>query len=104
MIRNYKPGMTPGEFLLQEVIKPLKLSVTALAQELKVPPNRLYLIISGKRELTTDTALRLGKYFDTGPEMWLYLQMRYDIFCAMSYWNDEEQTIPSFGKDVSFKG
>ena len=93
MLRNYKPGMSPGEFLLKEVIKPLKLSITGLAQELRVPPNRLYLIISGKRELTTDTALRLGKFFGTGPEMWLYLQMKFNIHVSWSYLKKEGQEI-----------
>lgn len=100
MLRNYRSGMTPGEFLLGEVIKPLKLSVTRLAQELRVPPNRLYLIINGKRELTTDTALRLGKYFNTGPEMWLYLQMKYNIHNASSYWGEEEKEIRQFNGSI----
>lgn len=68
-----------GSYLISEVLNPLGLSVTQLAEAIHVPANRLYQIINGDRELTTDTAVRLGCYFGTGPEMWLYLQMQSDL-------------------------
>ena len=81
-------GVAPGSYLLEEVIKPLGLSIMNLAKDIKVPPNRLYQIINGSRELTPDTALRLGHYFGTGPEMWLYLQMKHDLIRAEEKWVD----------------
>lgn len=67
----------PGDVLLEDIIKPLKLSIPKLAEALKVPANRIYAIINGKRDITHDTAFRLGKFFETGPEFWLALQQRY---------------------------
>ena len=69
---------SPGKILLEELIQPLKLSIPKLAELIQVPPNRLYAIINGKREISGDTAYRLGKFFETGPEFWLALQQRYN--------------------------
>ena len=68
-----------GRYLADNVLLPLEMSVTELADGICVPANRLYQIMKGDRELTTDTAVRLGHYFGTGPEMWLYLQMQADL-------------------------
>ncbi|MCE3224244.1 MAG: plasmid maintenance system antidote protein family [Nitrospira sp.] len=58
------------------------MSPRTLAEIIAVPPNRLYQIISGKRELTADTALRLARYFGTSDEFWLNLQKLYDLDLA----------------------
>ena len=55
------------------------MSINALAREIAVPPNRISEIVSGKRSITADTALRLGKYFGVSPEIWLGLQADYDL-------------------------
>ena len=89
-------GMSPGEYLQKKVIEPLGLSIQTLASDINVPANRLYQILRNERDLTTDTALRLGKYFGTGPEMWLYLQMNYDIKEYLPVWVDESRHIHSF--------
>jgi addiction module HigA family antidote len=60
-------------------MKPLGVSINALAREIAVPPNRISEIVSGKRSITADTALRLGKYFGVSPEIWLGLQADYDL-------------------------
>lgn len=73
------PPITPGEILAEEFLEPLGISQTRLARDLNVPPNRINQIINGKREITTDTALRLGKFFGIEPEFWLNLQMRYNM-------------------------
>ena len=57
----------------------MKISQNQLAKEIKVPPNRINQIINGKREITADTALRLGLYFGMEPEFWLNLQVRYNM-------------------------
>lgn len=72
----------PGEILLEEFMKPLGVSINALAREIAVPPNRISDIVNGKRAITADTALRLGKYFAVSPETWLGLQADYDLRIA----------------------
>jgi addiction module HigA family antidote len=72
----------PGEILLEEFMKPMGVSINALAREIAVPPNRVSDIVNGKRSITADTALRLGKYFGVSPEVWLGLQVEYDLRVA----------------------
>lgn len=69
----------PGEVLREEYLLPLGLSARALAKELDVPPNRLTEIMRGTRDVTADTAIRLGRYFGTDPRFWLNLQAAYDL-------------------------
>ena len=69
----------PGEVLLEEFLKPMKLSQNRLALSIGVPPRRINEIVLGKRSITADTALRLGRYFDMSPQFWLGLQMDYDL-------------------------
>lgn len=73
------PPITPGEILLEEFLEPMGISQAKLARDINVPPNRVNQIIHGKREISTDTALRLGKYFNIEPEFWLNLQMRFNM-------------------------
>jgi addiction module HigA family antidote len=72
----------PGEVLYEEFMKPLGVSINALAREISVPPNRVSDIVNGKRSITADTALRLGKYFGVSPEVWLGLQADYELRIA----------------------
>ena len=72
----------PGEILEEEFMKPLGLSANQLARDIDVPPGRISEIINGKRSISADTALRLGKYFSVSPEIWLNLQADYDIRVA----------------------
>jgi addiction module HigA family antidote len=72
----------PGEVLAEEFLKPLGLSATALAQALRVPPNRITSIVGGQRAVTGDTALRLARYFGTSAEMWINLQAMHDLSSA----------------------
>jgi addiction module HigA family antidote len=71
--------ITPGEILWEEFMKPLEISQSQIARDLDVTSGRINDIIHGKREITTDTALRLSKYFDTSPEFWLNLQTDFSI-------------------------
>jgi len=68
----------PGEILADELAE-LKVSASELAREIHVPPNRITQILAGKRAITAETALRLGKWFGTGPHIWLNLQHTYDL-------------------------
>ncbi len=69
----------PGEILLEEFLKPLGLSQYRIARDLSVPPRRINEIVHGKRGISADTALRLGRYFGTSARFWLNLQARYDL-------------------------
>jgi antitoxin HigA-1 len=69
----------PGEILREEYLVPLGLSARALAKQLDVPANRLTEIMRGTRDVTADTAIRLGRYFGTDPRFWLNLQVAYDL-------------------------
>jgi addiction module HigA family antidote len=78
MAKKLSP-ITPGDVLLEEFLRPMGISQNQLARDIKVPANRVSQIIHGKREITSDTALRLGKYFGIEPEFWLNLQVRYNM-------------------------
>lgn len=71
----------PGEILADELHE-LNISAAELARILHVPTNRITQILNGKRALTADTALRLGRWFGTGAEMWMNLQKSYELRLA----------------------
>ncbi|MGC9197137.1 MAG: HigA family addiction module antitoxin [Syntrophobacteraceae bacterium] len=78
----------PGEILFKDFIKPLGISQTRLALSIKVPPRRINEIVLGKRRISADTAIRLGRYFSTSPHFWLGLQMDYDVCVAQNRLGD----------------
>ena len=81
---NHKkmPPLHPGEILLEEFLKPMKLSQNKLALDIRVPPRRINEIVHGKRRITSDTALRLARYFNMSAQFWMGLQMDYDLDVA----------------------
>ena len=81
MARKLKP-VHPGEILREEFMRPLGLSMNKLALDLRVPVTRIAEIVHQRRAITTDTALRLGRYFKTTPVFWMNLQVRYDLEVA----------------------
>ena len=74
--------ITPGDILLEEFLKPMEITQSQLAKDINVPANRVSQLIHCKREITADTALRLGRYFGIEPEFWLNLQSRYNMKMA----------------------
>ena len=72
----------PGEILPEEFLKPMDLSQNRLALDIHVPARRINEIVLGKRRITADTALRLGRFFGNSPQFWLGLQMDYDLDVA----------------------
>lgn len=78
------PPIHPGETILEDFMKPLKLSANRLAIELHVPVTRINDIVHGRRSITADTALRLARYFRMSPEFWINLQAHYDLEKAMA--------------------
>jgi antitoxin HigA-1 len=69
----------PGEMLREEFLTPLNLSQNALAMRIRVPATRIGEIVKGKRAITPDTALRLGRFFGNSPEFWMNLQQMHDL-------------------------
>lgn len=81
-----------GEFLADE-LEEIGMTRTELARQIDVPPDRISQIIHGKRDLTADTALRLGRFFGTGPELWLSLQKTYELDKAKTELGNKIQKI-----------
>ena len=79
MKRSKLPPVHPGEVLLEEFLKPFDISQYRLAKSMSVPPRRVNEIVLGKRSVSADTALRLGRYFGTSEQFWLNLQNEYDL-------------------------
>ncbi len=73
------PPIHPGEILLEEFLEPMKISQYRLAKDISVSPRRINEIVHGKRAITADTALRLGRFFGMSPQFWLNLQTRFDL-------------------------
>lgn len=73
------PNIHPGEVLKEEFLLPLEISQYRLAKSIGVPQPRIGEIVSGKRAITADTALRLARYFGTSPGFWAGLQADYDF-------------------------
>jgi antitoxin HigA-1 len=82
MFKNGMRPIHPGEILLEDYIKPMKVSVHALAIALHVPYSRLREIVDGNRGVSADTALRLERYFGSEAQGWLNLQSAYDLRVA----------------------
>ncbi len=85
----------PGEILVEDFMKPLGLTANRLALELRVAPHRIYQLVHCARSITSDTALRLGRYFGTTAAFWMNLQTRYDLDVA------EDRSAQKILRDVT---
>ena len=83
----------PGEILGDE-LEEINLSAAELARNLNVPANRISQIIAGKRNISADTALRLGRYFGTTPDFWMNLQKTYELDLARADVDGEIERLP----------
>ena len=81
-IPTHRPPTHPGEMLLEEFLKPLELTQTELAERLGVSYPRVNELVHGKRDMTPDTALRLERLFGVEAQLWLNLQLRWDLYHA----------------------
>lgn len=72
----------PGEVLMEDFINGFGITQNKLAVSIGVPPRRINEIVHGKRAITADTALRLGRYFGIDPQFWLNLQSHYELELA----------------------
>ena len=78
----------PGVYL-KELLNELKISQYRLARDLGVPAMRINHVVHGKRPVTAELALRLGRYFDQSPRYWLNLQSRYDMDIAEDFLSEQ---------------
>ncbi len=92
-LKNGMRPIHPGEILREEYLAPLGMSANALAHVLNVPANRVSGILSGRRAVTADTALRLGRALGTTPTFWQNLQAAYDLRVAEGESGSDLRTI-----------
>ena len=83
----------PGEILSDE-LEAIGLTAKRLADVIEVPPNRLYQLLAGKRNVTADTALRLSRYFGMSADFWMNLQSAYELDLARQQVGKAIQRIP----------
>lgn len=76
------PPVHPGEILMEDFLNGFGITQDILATSIGVPPRRVNEIVHGKRAITADTALRLGRYFGIDPQFWLNLQTHYELRLA----------------------
>ena len=81
----------PGEILFEEFLKPMGISQNRLAIDIRVPARRINEIVLKKRRISTDTALRLAKFFNMSPQFWLGMQMDYDLDVAQDILSEKIQ-------------
>lgn len=87
-----RTAIHPGEILADELAE-LGVSAAELARLIHVPANRISQILAGKRNISADTALRLGRWFGTGPQLWLNLQQAYELDIARQELGDDLTAI-----------
>ncbi|MCG6195155.1 HigA family addiction module antitoxin [Leptospira sp. FAT2] len=87
-MKKWTKNPHPGDILSEEFLKPLGLSAYQLYKDTGIPQSRLSEIIHGKRNISANYALKLGKYFDLPPQFWLGLQNDFDLM-------EEERKIQS---------
>ena len=93
MAHSILPPIHPGEILREEYLGPLSMSAGALAKALGVPRTRIERLVAGHTRVTTDTALRLGKFFRTSPQFWMNMQSGYDLKIEAEAKRDEIAAI-----------
>lgn len=82
MSEKLYPPIHPGEILMEDFINGFGITQNKLAVSIGVPPRRINEIVHGKRSITADTALRLGRYFGVSAQFWLNLQTRFELELA----------------------
>lgn len=99
MAKRDFPPIHPGEILLAEFLEPLGISQYRLAKDIGVTPRRINEIVHGRRAITADTALRLGRYFSMEAQFWLNLQSHYDMEVALETLEDRlEKEVHPFSR------
>lgn len=81
-IPTHRQPTHPGEMLLEEFLTPMGLTQRDLADGIRVPYQRVNELVNGRRGITPSTAVRLAKFFGTTPDLWMNLQLRWDLYHA----------------------
>jgi addiction module HigA family antidote len=87
-------NITPGEILLEEFLKPLKITAYRLSKDTEMPATRVSQILKGNRRITADTALRLSQYFGNSADFWLGIQDEFDLREEVQRIKDQLDRIP----------
>ena len=95
-----RPAIHPGEILGDE-LKEIGVSPTEFARQINVPHNRIFQLIAGKRNITADTALRLGHWYKNSADFWMNLQTAYDLRVAASTVGAEIEAVPVISDGVA---
>ena len=97
------PPIHPGEILREDFMQPLGLSMNKLALDLHVPVTRIAEIVHERRSITPDTALRLGRYFNTTARFWLNAQSAYDLEVAQDQLQRavQREVLPHLGGNLA---
>ncbi len=93
MTEKKLPPIHPGEILLEEFLRPRKITPYRLARAIRVDPRRIHAIIHGQRAITPGTALRLSRFFGMSEEFWMNLQARYDLEVEKDLHGDEIEKV-----------
>lgn len=81
-VPTHREPTHPGNMLLEEFLKPMRLSQQDLAREIHAPYQRVNELVNRRRGITPSTALRLARFFGNSPSFWLNLQLRWDLYHA----------------------
>ena len=94
-----RPPVHPGEVLREDVLPALRLSVSEAARRLGVSRQQLHRVLACTHPITTDMALRIGKFAGNGPELWLRMQQAYDLWYAENRMKNELSRIETVAPD-----
>lgn len=97
---DWRDPIHPGEILADE-LQEIGMKPVELAARIGVPDNQIYQILQGQRSITADIALRLGKFFNTGPEFWLNLQSAYELDIARQQIGDMLDEIVPYQSPIA---
>lgn len=98
---DWRKPIHPGEILADE-LEEIGINPSQIAKRIGVPENRIYQIVKCERNITADTALRLGKFFNTGAELWLNLQKAYELDVAREEMGDIlDNIIPYLSENIN---
>ena len=102
-MNDWRDPIHPGEILAVELTE-IGMKALELANRIGVPDNRIYQILHGERSITADTALRLGKFFNTGAEFWLNLQKSYELDVARKQMGNNLEGITPYQQAGAIQG
>jgi len=103
-IPDQRSPIHPGEMLLEEFLTPMALTQRQLSRAIHVPYQRINEIINGRRGITPSTALRLARFFGTSADLWLNLQLRWDLYFAQQSEQDDLDAIQAYSSSTPIAG